>query len=99
MHSQRLPISSLFTSVVFISLKFTCCYHVLFRYPPVTPAAALVQRFGYRAEKFAVRVAVVILVIDLSPESPQTAFHELFFSRCPGDAHPVLLSDCMMSYF
>ena len=29
MHSQRLPISSLFTSVVFIPLKFICYYPVL----------------------------------------------------------------------
>lgn len=33
MHSQRLPINSLFTSVVFISLKFTCCYYVPFSLP------------------------------------------------------------------
>ena len=69
-HSQRLPIRFLFTSIVFMPLKFICYYPVLLRYPLVTPAAALVQRFGYRAEKFHIGMAVVILEINLSPESP-----------------------------
>ena len=69
MHSPRLQISSLFTSVVFMSLKFIY-YSVLLRDPFVTPVAALVQCFGYRTEKFVVCVEVVILKINPSPESP-----------------------------
>ena len=89
MHSQRLPINPLFTSVVFMSLKFTYYYSVLLRYPLVTPAAALVQRWGYRAEQCHIGVAVIVLVKCPSLECSQTEFHELFFSRCLGDAHPV----------
>ena len=90
-------------------LVYFCCFHVpeiylfitpfFFRYPFVTPAAALVQRFGYRAEKFAVRVAVVILIINLSLK-PQNGIFTNFSS--PGVwvmLTPFLLSDCMMSYF
>lgn len=88
-HSQRLPIRFLFTSIVFMPLKFICYYPVLLRYPLVTPAAALVQRFGYRAEKFHIGMAVVVLVKYPSLECDRTVFYKLFLFRCLGDAHPV----------
>lgn len=40
-HSQRLPMKFLFTSVVFIPLKFICHYPVLFLYPLTLPISAL----------------------------------------------------------
>ena len=71
----------------------------LFRYPLVSPAAALVQRFGYRAEQFHIGMAIIVLVKCPSFECARTELHEFFFSRCLGNAYAVLLSDCMMYYF
>ena len=61
----------------------------LFRYPLVTPAAALVQRFSHYKKQFPVRVAVVVLVKYPSLECDRTVFYKLFLSWCLGDAHPV----------
>ena len=61
----------------------------LFRYPLVTPAAALVQRFIHCGKQFPVRVAVVVLVKYPSLECDRTVFYKHFLSRCLGDAHPV----------
>ena len=89
-HSQRLPIRFLFTSVVFIPLKFICYYPVLF-YPFIPPVAALCQRFSHYGKQFPVRVAVVVLVKYPSLECDRTVFYKLFLSRCLGDAHPVFV--------
>ena len=58
---------------------------------PVTPAAALCQRFGYRAEKSHIGMAVIVLVKCLSLKCAQTAFDKLFLSRCLGNAYPVFV--------
>ena len=89
MHSQRLPINSLFTSVVFISLKFTCCYYVPFSLPTRHACGGTRPAFYPLWKQFPVRVAVVVLVKCPSRECDQTVFYKLFLSRCLGDAHPV----------
>lgn len=69
MHLQRLPIILLFTSVVFINVAFKLLlYLFFFRHPFIPPFAALVKCFGKGAEQFAVCMAVIILIIDLTPK-------------------------------
>ena len=67
--AQAMCIRDSLGSVFFREHGGFLCYFIS-RHSQKKVAAALVQRFSQRAEKFAVRVAVVILKINLSPESP-----------------------------